>query len=148
MTDHELLWLPIHGKVPDRERVTIQSRKVMLTIVCGPTGFAVVTAIKTGCKFNAGYYVSNVPTPLSEWWCERGSDDFRKLIAHVDRLQLHKVSVSQQFMAQNAMVIAAHPLFSPDLASSDFYVFGHVKGLLRASHSRLGSDGYGRSRVL
>jgi hypothetical protein len=32
-------------------------------------------------------------------------------------------------MARKAMVIAAHPLYSPDLASSDFYLLGHVRGL-------------------
>jgi hypothetical protein len=103
----------------------------------GPTEFAVVTDLENGCKFNAGYYVSKVPIPLSEWWCERGGGDFRKLIVHADNTRPHQVSVSQQFMAQNAMVIAAHPLFSPNLASSDFYLFGHVEGLLTPSHSRL-----------
>jgi hypothetical protein len=52
------------------------SQKVMLTIVYGPTGFAVVTALGSGCKFNAGYYVSTVLTPLSEWWRERGGGNF------------------------------------------------------------------------
>jgi hypothetical protein len=44
----------------------------MLSIVWDPTGFAVVTALESGCKFNAGSYVSKVLTPLSEWWRERG----------------------------------------------------------------------------
>jgi predicted cupin superfamily sugar epimerase len=44
---HELIWLPPDGKVPDRERVTIQSKQGMLTIVRRPTGFAVVTALKS-----------------------------------------------------------------------------------------------------
>jgi hypothetical protein len=41
-----------------------------------PTGFAVVTALESGCKFNAGYYVSKMPTPFCEWWYERGGGDF------------------------------------------------------------------------
>jgi hypothetical protein len=32
-------------------------------------------------------------------------------------------------MAGNAMVIAAHPLHSPNLAPVDFYLLGHVGGL-------------------
>jgi hypothetical protein len=32
---------------------------------------------------------------------------------------------------RNAMAIAAHPHYSPDLTPSDFYLFGDVKGLLR-----------------
>jgi hypothetical protein len=39
----------------------------MLAIVWDPTGFVVVTALNTGYKFNAGYYVSKMLTPLSEW---------------------------------------------------------------------------------
>jgi hypothetical protein len=84
ITDHELIWLPPHGKVPDLERVKIQSKKVIPTIVWVSTGFAVVTALDRGCKFNAGYYVSKVLTPLSEWWRERGCRNFRKLIVHAD----------------------------------------------------------------
>jgi hypothetical protein len=38
----------------------------MLTIICSPTGFAVVAALESGRKFNAGYYVSKLLTPLSE----------------------------------------------------------------------------------
>jgi hypothetical protein len=67
ITDVELIWLPPAGKVPDLERVTVQSRKNDVHLVWGPTGFSVVTALESGCKFNAGYYVSKVKIPLSEW---------------------------------------------------------------------------------
>jgi hypothetical protein len=33
-------------------------------------------------------------------------------------------------MEQNSMQRAAHPAYSPDLASSDFYFFGSVKQLM------------------
>jgi hypothetical protein len=51
-------------------------QKVMLAIVWDPTEFAVVTALDSRCKFNVGYYVSEVLTPLSEWWRERGGGNF------------------------------------------------------------------------
>jgi histone-lysine N-methyltransferase SETMAR len=102
------------------------------------TGFAVVTALNRGCKFNAGYDVSKVLTPLSEWWRERGGGNFRKLIVHADNARPHKPTVSQQFMARSVMVIAAHPPSSPDLAPSDFYLFGDVKGLLRGESFEAG----------
>jgi hypothetical protein len=34
-------------------------------------------------------------------------------------------------MAPNAMVVGIHPPYSLDLAPSDFYLFGDVKGLVR-----------------
>jgi hypothetical protein len=70
-------------------------------------------------------------TPLSEWWSERGGGDCRRPIVHADNARFNTGTVSQQFMAQNAMVVAAHSPCSPDPAPSDFYLFGHVKGLLR-----------------
>jgi histone-lysine N-methyltransferase SETMAR len=110
----------------------------MLTIVCGPIEFAVVTALDSGCKFTARHYVSEVLTPLSEWWRERGGGNFGKLIVHADNARPHKAIVSQQFMAGNAVVIAAHPPYSPDLAPSDFYLLGHVRGLLRGESFEAG----------
>jgi hypothetical protein len=66
ITDHEFIWLLPDGKVPDRERVTIQSTEMMHTIVWRTAEFAGVAALESGCKFTAGYYVSEVLTPLSE----------------------------------------------------------------------------------
>jgi hypothetical protein len=66
LREHEPIWPSPHGKVPDRERVAIQSRKVMFAIVCDPTGFAAVTALDSGCTFNAGDYASQMLTPFSE----------------------------------------------------------------------------------
>jgi hypothetical protein len=68
---------------------------------------------------------------LSEWWRERGGGHFRNLTVHGDNARPHRAIVSQQFMARSEMAIAAHHPHSPDLAPSDFYLFGHVKGLLR-----------------
>jgi histone-lysine N-methyltransferase SETMAR len=103
----------------------------MLTIVWDPTEFAVVTVLESGCKFNAGYSASKVLTPFSESWRERGGGNFGKLIVHAHNARPHKSSVSQQFMAPNAMVVGTHPPYSLDLAPSDFYLFGDVTGLLR-----------------
>jgi hypothetical protein len=110
----------------------------MLTIAWDPTECAVVTALDSGCKFNAGYYVSEVLTPLSEWWRERGGGDFGKVIVHGENTRSHKATVSQQFMAQTAMATADHPAYSPDLDPSDSYLLGHVKCLLRAGSFEAG----------
>jgi hypothetical protein len=43
-------------------------------------------------------------------------------------------------MARNAIAITAHPPYSPDLAPSAFYLFGHVKGVLREEFIRIRFD--------
>jgi hypothetical protein len=65
ITDHELIWLPPDGNDPDLERVTIQSKKVMFTILWTPTGFSVLIALGSGCKFNAGHSISRGRRALS-----------------------------------------------------------------------------------
>jgi hypothetical protein len=79
-------------------------------------------------------------TALSEWWCERGSGDFRDLIIHVDTARLHKAAVSQQFMARNAIAITAHPPYSSDPAPSDFHLLGYVKAVLGKEFIRIRFD--------
>jgi hypothetical protein len=97
-----------------------------------------VTALKSGCKFNAGYYVDKVLTPLSEWWRERGCGNFGQLGVHADSARRHNATLSQEFMARNQMARAVQPPYSLDLAPSDFYLFGHVKGLLRGESLETG----------
>jgi hypothetical protein len=79
VTPHELVWLPRDGKVPDRERITTECKTVMLILVWDPTGFTEVVAIESRCTFNAGYYLSEVLTSLSEWECE--CEPSRRVIA-------------------------------------------------------------------
>jgi hypothetical protein len=109
IADHGLILFFPHGKMPDLERVTVQSTKVMLPIMWDPNAFAVVTAIESECKFNAGYCVSKILTPLPEWLCEGGGGNFGDLRVHANNARLHKSAVSQQFIARNSMAIAVRP---------------------------------------
>jgi hypothetical protein len=53
------------------------------------------------------------------------------LIVHADNAGPHTATVSQEFMEENGQARAIHPLSAPDLASSDFSLFSHVKHCLR-----------------
>jgi hypothetical protein len=81
MTKDELIWLPPDGRIPDLECVTIQSMKMM---------FTVVMALKSGCKCKVGYYTNKVLILLSEWCrvCRGGT--FQKLMVHADIARPHK----------------------------------------------------------
>jgi histone-lysine N-methyltransferase SETMAR len=52
-----------------------------------------------------------------------------KLIVHANNTSPHTAKMTSQFMKQNSMQRAPHPAYSPDLAPSDFYLFGYVKQL-------------------
>jgi histone-lysine N-methyltransferase SETMAR len=54
----------------------------------------------------------------------------RKLLVHADNARPHTAKLSTQYFNENQTKPAPHPLYSPDLAPSDFYLFGNVKRCL------------------
>jgi hypothetical protein len=69
------------------------------------------------------------PTRLYSLSC--GGGNCGNMLVYTENARPHKGTLSQQFMARNAMAIALHPLYSLDLVPSYFFVFGHVKSLSR-----------------
>jgi hypothetical protein len=52
------------------------------------------------------------------------------LIVHPDNARLHTARLTLEFLKHNRIKREPHPPYSPDLASSDFYLFGYIKQLL------------------
>jgi histone-lysine N-methyltransferase SETMAR len=129
-TDHESIWLPEGGAVPERERHTIQSKKFMLTIVWNPSGFHLINILAKGCTFNSTHYITEILSPLADWRLTEAGGCKRKLIVHADNARPHVARQTIGFLEQNGMKRGPHPPYSPDLAPSDFYLFGYVKGCL------------------
>jgi AraC-like DNA-binding protein len=126
-TDHERIWLTPEQPVPDRERHMIQSPKIMLTVVWSPNGFCLLAVLPKGTKFNAEYYVINILEEIKKYRRRQGGSCARKLIVHADNARAHTAQLSMQYMAANKMKPAPHPPYPPDLAPSDFFLFGDIK---------------------
>jgi histone-lysine N-methyltransferase SETMAR len=129
-TDHELIWLQPDAEIPERERHTVQSEKVMLTVVWNPSGWHVVTILPKGATFDAAYYISDILTPLAKWRKNQIGSTNRNLIVHSDNARPHIAKKNLEFLKDNSMNRAPHPAHSPDLAPSDFYLFGYIKQVL------------------
>jgi histone-lysine N-methyltransferase SETMAR len=102
----------------------------MVTIFWNPGRFHLVNILPKGFKFNASYYVTQILDLLSRWRRTQVGRTNRKLIVHADNARPHTAETTWQFMEQNLMQRAPHPAYSPDLAPSDYYLFGYVKQLL------------------
>ena len=125
--DHSVQWLPPGEKPAVRERITVQTPKMMLTIVWNTEGFHVVEILPKGAKFNADYFCNSILRALVP---DDGDWGQRKMVIHADNARPHTALRTLAFMAENSMKPAPHPPYSPDLAPSDFYLFGYVKGRL------------------
>jgi hypothetical protein len=106
---HGLIWLQPDGEIPERERGTIQSEKVMLTIVWNPSGFHLINVLPKRFKFNASFYVTQILGSLSDWRRTQVGRTNRKLWIHADNARPHTATVTLQFMQQNAMSRVPHP---------------------------------------
>jgi hypothetical protein len=129
-TDHELIWLHPGEKMPERERSTIPSEKMMLTIEWNPTGCHVINGLGKGCKFNCTHCITEMLSLPGEWRRNQVGASDQKLIAHADNAPRHTAGISLMFPDEKHIMKAPHPTYSPDLAPSDFFLFGHVKQLL------------------
>jgi hypothetical protein len=65
-TGHERIWPPERAESPERERITVQSRKMIVTIVWNHTGFHRIVALPKGMKFNADYHISHILDSFTE----------------------------------------------------------------------------------
>jgi histone-lysine N-methyltransferase SETMAR len=125
-TNHKRIWLPEGTEALGMERITVQSRKMMVTIVWKPTGSYRIVAPPMGMKFNADAYISHILDPLAEWRRSQVECSHRRLHVHADNARLHTAKKVTEFLAGNNMKRAPHPAYSPDLAPCDFYLFGHI----------------------
>jgi histone-lysine N-methyltransferase SETMAR len=100
---------------------------MMVTIVWNPYRFHLVDGLPKGQKFNASYYIDNILQSLFE---NRSTGPGSGLIIHADNARSHTAQRILRFCWENRLEIAPHLPYSPDLAPSDFFLFGHVKHAL------------------
>jgi hypothetical protein len=67
MTDHGWIWLSEGTEAPGREWTTVQSRKIMGTMVWNPTRLYRSVTLLKGMKFKMEYYISPELDALAEW---------------------------------------------------------------------------------
>jgi histone-lysine N-methyltransferase SETMAR len=99
-----------------------------VTIAWNPLGFYLLDALPKGNTFNTEYYRVNFPT---ECLPHRSQINGRRLVIHADNARPHTARKCQVFCEENRIRLTVHPLYSPDLAPSDFFLFGHIEHCLQ-----------------
>jgi histone-lysine N-methyltransferase SETMAR len=104
--------------------------KFMLTNIWNPRGLHLIKVREKGRKFNTGHYIAEILEPWFQWRSIEAAGNERKLLVPADNALPHTAKLSTQYFNENRMKSAPHPLYSPDLAPSDFYLFAYVKRCL------------------
>jgi hypothetical protein len=107
-----------------------QQSKNKVIVVWNPQGFHVVKVLPKGCKWTIQYYIENL---LPEICAFRVAGDRRRLVVHADNARPHVSRKVKEYLEGQSLRTAPHPPYSPDLAPSDFFLFGYVKRMLQGS---------------
>ena len=103
----------------------------MVTIFWNPTGFLIVEALDDDMVFNSDYFRDEILEQIKD----RTSDDRERLggnlILHFDNARPHISKKVMEYLDQNEIKRAPQPPYSPDIAPSDFFLFGYMKEKLK-----------------
>jgi histone-lysine N-methyltransferase SETMAR len=122
------MWIPDGEEVLTRPRRMIASPKRMLAVFWSPLGFSLVEIIPKGIRFDSQYFYSNILSAIVQNQPSETSEDRRRrIMVHFDNATPHTTKRTIDELMANRLTRRPHPVFSPDLAPSDFYLFGKLK---------------------
>ena len=111
-----------------KPKITISSKKIMISVIWSPSGFHSIVKLNEGKKFNKEFFIKEVLDELSNnIEKRRPKKKFNGLKIHLDNARPHLVD--EEFTRMKLERIP-HPPYSPDLAPSDFFLFGYLKKML------------------
>jgi histone-lysine N-methyltransferase SETMAR len=100
----------------------------MLTVIWGGDDFYVIDLMNSQRSFNSEYFVNHILAPMVAKVFPRGRiPHTRRLQLHLENYRVHFSKDTEQFITENHIGHVPHPPYSPNLAPSDFWLFGHVK---------------------
>ena len=106
---------------------------MMLTIFWNPEGFPIVDVLPSRQIFNSEYFIENILKNIYKIFSSRAEEIGRPITLHFDNARPHTSRKVQEYMDSHNMKKAVQPPYSPDIAPSDFFLFGYIKNILKGS---------------
>jgi hypothetical protein len=119
---------------PTNARHIISTPKVLITIFWSPLSFPVIDALPVGERFAAGQFCDNiVPQIAEQQWSDARQNRYRKFVIQMDKVTPHRAKLAKPYFKTLRLREADDPAYSPDLAPSEIYFFGKLKGQMGGS---------------
>ena len=127
-------WILETNENPKGDGSKISISKIMFTIIWGVYGFYVIDMLPNDCKYNSQYFIDNILQKLiekdQEIWPRKSN---HKIWIHIDNCSVHNSMATENFINKSHFKRAPHPPYSPDIAPSDFFLFGFIKDKLKGN---------------
>ena len=113
---------------PKKARQVKSNLKSMIITFFDIKGIVNKEFVPTGRTVNSGFYYEVLWT-LREKACRHLPQLWREQtwLLHHDNAPSHTSVLTHQFLAKNKIAVIPHPLYSPDLAPCDFFLFPKMK---------------------
>ena len=125
-------WVLEDDEAPVFSKNKICIAKMMITVIWGVWGVYIVDELPEGMHLNSTYFVEHILFPLDKQkdqiWPGKGN---HKIWLHLDNCKVHNSRYTQVAMEKTDFKRSPHPPYSPDIAPSDFFLFGYVKEKLK-----------------
>jgi transposase len=100
----------------------------MVTIFWGVSGIHVLDCLPHDTSFNSAYFLDHIVASLRNLPILHVAQRQKKrFVLHMDNSPIHKSKSVVDALSNLGIQRAPHPPYSPDLAPSDFFLFGHLK---------------------
>ena len=121
-------WLAPGARAPETPRLTVASKKVMIVVFWNPHGLQQISAVSQGSSLKAQEFCDTVLQQIAD---SPASGEARlngkHLLVHFDNAPIHTAEIVKEKMSELSLTLLPHPAYSPDLAPSDFFLFGYLK---------------------
>ena len=125
---HDSMWADASEELPTRVRPKISSRKCLICVIWSPMGIHSLLAVPSGSQYNSHFFCDNVLADLKANLTEGSRrKTLQGYFLHLDNAPAHNARISQQAINDLRATRVPQPPYSPDIAPSDFFLFGHIK---------------------
>jgi hypothetical protein len=128
-------WQISRQEIEPKVRQGSQTKEFMLIVLWSIIGFPVVNLMISQRGFNSEYFFTAIMQSLLDKRFPEGRPAHTsRLMVHFDNCRVHFSKLSLKFFDENSLRRVPLPLYSSDIAPSDFWLFGHMKIALEGSH--------------
>ena len=122
-------WHHIGSPSPKKFKLAPSAGKVMITVFWDVHGVLLVEYLPKGETINSARYQETLRKLASA--IRRKRPNLQNVILHHDNARPHTAHATAAEIAAKGWTVLPHPPYSPDLAPSDFFLFGPLKDFLR-----------------
>jgi len=124
------VWLASDAALPVRVSQTIGAEKRMLIVFWGVQGIVYKAWLPKNESITASFFCDDVLPHLAEMFATKGENRRQFTYVHMDNARPHTAKATLEKMKVLKLKRTPQPPYSPDVAPTDFFLFGWLKGKL------------------